>query len=166
MAISNFSEYLEDLCKRHVDVKHSPTAKHFVDSEAEKDTSEDTTLCYPAVILSKGSFAYSGSPDAYTKGYSYNLFVLEHITDTGDYEQIRTKRAFCSMILDELLQKIMEDKRARKHPFLTMFSLSGIEGDDVENIDNALYGVMVELSIDIPFPVKICREAFESEPEL
>lgn len=160
--ITNFSEYLEHLCTRHIDIRHDPSGEiHFIDSQSEKETSEDSVLCYPAVIIEKGHYQYTGSEVAMNKGYDYMIFVLDHVSDTADYDQIRQKKNKCEQILDELFNQIIFDKRTRLFKFLSGFSLSGIEVDPVENIDNALFGVMAVFSLELPYSAVNCRKAFD-----
>lgn len=163
MAITSFSSYIESLCTRHEDILHSLSKMHFVDSDDEKSTSIDSLLCYPAVILLRGAYQYTGTEGSIRKSHDYSLFVLDHVSDTGDYTQIKAKQDKCEQILDELLNKIVEDKRARLYPFLLGFSLSGTDADRVENNDDALYGVVAEFSLAIPYGVKNCRDIFLPE---
>lgn len=160
MDITNFSQYLEDLCCRHIDIRHQVDGVHFVDSEDEKDTSLDSVLCYPAVILSKGSYHYTGDSIRYGKEHEYMLFVVDHVNDTGDYEQVRQKMNKCELIVDELFNQMIEDKRSRNYPFLTGFILSGIDVDPVENRDNSLYGYLAMFSLEKLYKSINCRKAF------
>lgn len=160
MGVTNFSQYLEDLCRRHVDIRHEVDGVHFVDSEDEKGTSLDSVLRYPAVILSKGSYHYTGDAVRYGKDYEYMLFVVDHVDDTADYEQIRQKMNKCELILDELFNQVIEDKRSRKYPFLIGFALSGIDVDPVENRDNSLYGHLAMFSLEKLYKSINCRKVF------
>lgn len=162
MSITNFSEYMSDLCRRHTGIRHDPEGEiHFVDSEAEKDTALDSVLCYPAVIVERGHYQYTGSEVGMNKEYDYMIFVVDHVSDTGDFDQIRQKRAECEKILDELLNQMLADKRARLYKFLAGFSLLGIEVDPVENIDNALYGVMGVFVLSLPHTIINCTKVFD-----
>ena len=111
-----FSEYIENLAERHVDIRHKKNDEvHFFSSEREKHTALDSVLHYPAVILDRGSgFGYGGGPGAYRKGRNYLLFVVEHVSDTSDYVQIETVLERCERILDEILNQILEDKRKNR----------------------------------------------------
>lgn len=160
MGITNFSQYLEDLCRRHVDIRHGVDGVHFIDSEDEKNTSLDSVLCYPAVILSKGSYHYTGDAVHYGKEHEYMLFVVDHVDDTGDYDQIRQKMNKCELIVDELFNQIIEDKRLRKYPFLIGFILPGTDVDPIENKDNSLYGLLAMFSFEKQYKSINCRQAF------
>lgn len=64
-----FSEYIEKLAERHIDIRHKKNGEvHFLSSEREKHTALDSVLHYPAVILDRGyGFGYGGGPGAYKK---------------------------------------------------------------------------------------------------
>lgn len=153
---------MADLCARHVDIRHNPEGEiHFVDSGAEKEMAQDSILHYPAVIIEKGHYQYTGSEVGLSKDYDYMIFVLDHVSDAGDFDQIRQKRERCEKILDELLNQIVADKRARLHKFLAGFSLPGTEVDPVENIDNTLYGVMGMFNLSVPYNAINCIKVFD-----
>ena len=124
-----FSEYIENLAERHVDIRHKENDEvHFLSSEREKHTALDSVLHYPAVIVDRGSgFGYGGNPGAYRKDRDYLLFIVEHVSDTSDYEQIEAALDKCERILDELLNQILEDKRKKR--LWLAFSLEDVEAD-------------------------------------
>ena len=124
-----FSEYIEYLAVRHVDIRHKENDEvHFLSSEREKHTALDSVLHYPAVIVDRGSgFGYGGNPGAYRKDRDYLLFIVEHVSDTSDYEQIEAALDKCERILDELLNQILEDKRKKR--LWLAFSLEDVEAD-------------------------------------
>ena len=124
-----FSEYIENLAERHVDIRHKENDEvHFLSSEREKHTALDSVLHYPAVIVDRGSgFGYGGNPGAYLKDRDYLLFIVEHVSDTSDYEQIEAALDKCERILDELLNQILEDKRKKR--LWLAFSLEDVEAD-------------------------------------
>lgn len=160
MEIINFNQYLEDLCRRHIDIRHDYDGLHFVDSESEKDTSLDSVLRYPAVILSKSTFQYTGDDIRFGKDREYMIFIVDHVDDTADYDQIRLKIDKCELILDELFNKMIEDKRSRIYRFLNAFSLAGIDVDRIENKDNSLYGVLAIFSLEVTHKAINCRTPF------
>ena len=157
---NDFSEYIEKLAERHVDIRHKENDEvHFLSSEREKHTALDSVLHYPAVIVDRGSgFGYGGNPGAYRKDRDYLLFIVEHVSDTSDYEQIEAALDKCERILDELLNQILEDKRMKR--LWLAFSLEDVEADYVVNNDNQLYGVVAAVSLSEPYKALNCRKAF------
>ena len=155
-----FSEYIENLAERHVDIRHKENDEvHFLSSEREKHTALVSVLHYPAVILDRGSgFGYGGGPGAYRKERDYLLFVVEHVSDTSDYVQIETVIDKCERILDELFNRLLEDKQKRRYWF--SFSLEEVEADYVTNNDNQLYGVVAAIHLSQSYVAVNCRKAF------
>lgn len=155
-----FSEYIENLAQRHVDIRHKENGEvHFLSSEREKHTSLDSVLHYPAVIVDRGSgYGYGGVPGAYQKERDYLLFVVEHVYDTSDYEQIEDALDKCERILDEILNQVLSDKK-RKRVWLA-FSLEEVEVDYVTNNDNQLYGVVAAVSLSEPYKALNCHNVF------
>ncbi len=76
MEINNFSQYLEDLCRRHVDLLHDTKGIHFLDMNDKMNTGIDSQLCYPCVIMEKNSYKYSGEEGSYNKERDHLLFVI------------------------------------------------------------------------------------------
>lgn len=155
-----FSEYIENLAARHIDIRHNKNGEvHFLSSEREKHTVLDSLLHYPAVIVDRGSgFSYAGSPGAYQKGRDYLLFVLDHVSDTSDYVEIEHALDRCERILDELLNRLLDDRR-KKRQWLA-FSLEEVEAEYVVNNDNQLYGVVAAINLSEPYKALNCRNAF------
>ncbi|ADV44381.1 hypothetical protein [Bacteroides helcogenes] len=155
-----FPEYIEKLAERHVDIRHNENNEiHFLSSEREKHTSIDSILHYPAVIIDRGSgFGYSGGPGTYQKERDYLLLILEHVSDTSDYVQIEHALDKCERLLDEVLNRILEDKKKMRQ-WLT-FSLEDVEADYIVNNDNQLYGVAASIRLSIPYKAFNCHKKF------
>ena len=114
---------------------------------------------YKRQIVDRGSgFGYGGNPGAYRKDRDYLLFIVEHVSDTSDYEQIEAALDKCERILDELLNQILEDKRKKR--LWLAFSLEDVEADYVVNNDNQLYGVVAAIHLSELYKVLNCRNAF------
>ena len=121
-----------------------------------RSTRHWTAYC---IILYRGSgFGYGGVPGAYLKDRDYLLFVLEHVSDTSDYEQIEAALDKCERILDEMLNQVLEDKRKNRQ--WIAFSLEEVEADYVVNIDSQLYGVIAAIHLSQPYKAVNCRKAF------
>lgn len=155
-----FTEYIENLSERHIDIRHNPKGEvHFLSSEREKHTALDSVLHYPAVILDRGSgFDYGGAPGSYRKDRDFLLFILEHVSDTSDYEQIEAVFDKCERILDEMLNQVLEDKRMKRQ--WLSFALEEVEANYVVNNDNQLYGVVAAIHLSQPYNAVNCRKVF------
>lgn len=156
----NFIEYIENLAERHVDIRDKADGHvHFLSSERAKHTSIDSVLHYPAVLVDRGSgFDYGGSPGQYTKVREYLLFIVEHVSDTSDYEEIDHALAHCEAILDSFLNQLIEDRKFRK--IRLSFSLEQVEVEYIANHDNSQYGVMASVLINEPYKPLNCDTQF------
>ncbi|KAA6323176.1 hypothetical protein EZS27_027356, partial [termite gut metagenome] len=117
----------------------------------------------PAVILEKGSCQFLGDNAGYRKEHDYVMFILSHVKDKGDYDEIRTALQTCERITDELFNQILLDKQKHRYKFLTGFSLTGVEVEKVENTDASLYGVMSVFSLGVSYLPVNCQDVFLPE---
>lgn len=158
--IKDFTAYLEHLCRRHVDIRHEYDGKHFVNMNDKVISGNDSQLCYPCVLLEKDAYKYDGQEGAFVKDRDYMIFVMDHVRDIRDYDEINSVQEKCEAILDELFNQILEDKRLRKYRFLSGFSLPGTQAEPIENTKQALYGVVAVFSLANPYRPVNCRKAF------
>ncbi len=151
--MNQLANYIEVLASKHIDIRHSEDEIHYLNATREKVTALDSVLHYPAVILNRGEgFGFSGVPSAVFKDKEWQLFFVEHVTDTSDYEQIEEKFSHCEAILEEFLNRILEDKRKPQlFPFLRTFDITGVTCYYVENSDNSLYGVMAVFDMETTY---------------
>ena len=158
----NFIEYIKHLSEKHVDVHHDDLREiHFLSSEDEKHTAMSDMLCYPAVIVDKGSgFSFTGEDGAFFKQPEYSIFVLQYVNDTSDYAQISEAFNHTEEILCEFLNKILEDKKKPKYRFLKGFKLEEVDVDYISNSDMCQYGVIALVTIDESYKALNCRKAF------
>ena len=56
-----FSEYIEDLCRRHRLVKHSDDEVHFSDLADDAQNKYAHSMNYPCVVLDEGDFDIRGA---------------------------------------------------------------------------------------------------------
>ena len=158
----NFIEYIKHLAEKHVDVRHDDGGEvHFLSSEDEKNTAMSDMLCYPAVIVDKGSgFSFTGEDGAFFKQSEYSIFVLQHVDDTSDYAQISKAFNHTEKILCEILNKILEDKKKTEFRCLKGFRLEEVDVDYISNSDMCQYGVIALVTIDESYKALNCRKSF------
>ena len=148
-------QYIEQLATKHRDIRHSKAEVHFLDATRKKTTALDSVLVQPSVIIDRGGgFKYNGLPGALFKNRDYRLFIVDHVSDTGDYDQIQDAFDFCERILDEFLNQMGADKLKPEYRFLRSFSMENVDVVYIENNDNALYGVMAMLDLNVPYCAK------------
>lgn len=163
---NTIKELIESLAIRHVDIKHNPEGdKHFISSDDESDTSEDTILYYPAVLLTNVKKKISGINAGYSMNSGYLLSVVEHVEDTGDYAAVGISLANTERILLELLNELVLLKRNYKE-LLGGFTLDGIEIVPIENRAVSQFGNMAEIIFSAPYRASNCTSVFIPESEI
>jgi len=153
MVLQELSNYIEDLCRRHILIKHSSSERHFVNlNDDKKQTALAQELHYPAVYFSTSGYQLQGTDTAMKRMHTCRLEVWYHVTDTADYAQIEQRLSQANDILCDILAQMIHDKRQRAVSVLKGIMLDGVQVFDIENRDNALYGCYA----DIPVPTALC----------
>ncbi len=155
--MKELTAYIEQLAEQHNLIRHNRDGQiHFIDASRERMTALDTVLFQPSVILNRGDgYTFSGEEGATIKNKTYQIFIVDHVTDTADYHQIESVFDECEKILDEFFARITIDSKKTEYRFLRTFRMQGIEVSYVENIDNSLYGVMAVFRLDNPYCMTI-----------
>ena len=155
---NNFQEYIEHLCRRHVDVRHEKEGIiHFVNMNEQLLNDLESKVGFPVVMLERDSFRYDGVSGANFKNNEYGLFILDHVSDGNDFDAIESAFRQCERILDELFNQILQDKHS--HGFLRGFNLSA-DGERIRNVSNTLEGVVAYFVLPEAHCIKNCRKAF------
>lgn len=150
--MKELAKYIENLASRHEDIQHRDAECHFIDASRKKVTALDSVLFQPSVIFNRGgSFSYNNNGTSMFKGKDFELFILDHVSDTADYEQIDNAYDRCERILDEFINQMLKDKRNPQLRFLRAFDVNNIDVVYIENNDNALYGVLASFNLDITY---------------
>lgn len=152
--LSDFTTYIESLCAKHVDIKHSPeTERHFVELSTDKVIQSMKSLYYPFVTLDKLSIAYPWTDDNRRKRRYLEMMFLDNVSDAGDFARIQSVKNNMEKIAEEFLLKIDNDRKDRiKYPFLRGLVMDSIEINYVENESATLYGVLLSAQYELPFP--------------
>jgi hypothetical protein len=155
------TKIIEELARAHTLVLHSDCEKHFASQADELDTSIDSLLHYPAILLKEDGSRIKGATGSYTMVRRFTLSVIEHVDDTGDYQLIdevflRTRRIAFD-ILNEL------HARKRLYALLKGFSLDGTEIYPILNSADSLFGQMVTFSLETSYTVCSSEGIFDFE---
>ena len=156
--VNNFQEYIEELCRRHVDLQHEKDGiVHFVNMNEQLLNDLESRVGFPVVMMEREYFKYDGMPGNNYKENEYNLLILENVSDNIDFNEIEAAFTKCEQIMDELFNQIIIDKR--QMDFLKGFNLAA-QGERIKNAANTLYGVAVVFSLPTPYVPRNFREAF------
>ena len=151
--LSDFTNYIESLCRKHVDVKHNPEGEqHFVELSTDKMMQSLRSLYYPFVTLDKLTVSYPWTDDNRRKRRYLEMMFLDNVSDAGDFNRIQEVKNNMEKIAEEFLLKIDEDRKDRKtYPFLRGLVMDGVEINYVENESATLYGVLLSAQYELPF---------------
>ncbi len=158
--LNDFTDYLEGLCTVHKEIKHSDSETHFVNMNEEVVSGNDSHLYYPCVMLEKDVFTYTTVDGKIMKKTNFIILILDHVSDSRDYDCILSTIRKCETILDDLFKRMLEDKKERKFKFLLGFDLDGTQAENIENKNQSLYGVAATFNISLPFRAKVCNDSF------
>ncbi|MDR2003601.1 MAG: hypothetical protein LBQ74_11255 [Prevotella sp.] len=151
--LDDFTRYIENLCKKHILIKHSAEKKHFVRLDSDEFfQGESADICYPLVAMDKLASTYTDQEDNFRKRRHVELMFLDHIEDIGDFDNIESVWATMESIAEDFLKKIRADRKNRvDYPFLRSLVISNVELYYVENIHTHLWGVLLSFETDLPF---------------
>lgn len=158
--IDQFTEYIEDLCRKHTSIKHTSNRKHFVRLAVDEMLQESkANIYYPVVTMEKLTNTYTGQEDSFRKNRHIELMFLDHLKDGGDFNSIESVWANMESVAEDFLKKIRNDRRT--HVFLKSLKIDNAELDYVENIQTHLWGVLLSFDIGLPFDNCIASGRFE-----
>lgn len=148
--LNDFTAYIRDLCKRHVDVKHTDTEKHFIELRAEAQfTSKSLRL--PVVAIDKLQLTYKGQNDSLRKDRYIEILFLDKCADGSNTDKIQDIQDRMESICEDFINKMREDKKSRKIDFLKNLIIGDIQVFQIENKNASLYGAMMSFSFDLPY---------------
>ena len=151
MTIQTVTDYIEQLAREHMMVRHTDESPHFVNlNDDKRNTSLVQELRYPAVYFESTDFHIEASSTSVSRNYTCHIEVLVHVTDTGDYAEVERALSDSSQIITDIFVRMMHDRVGRKpeHKWLLSLSPSSpIKVLPIQNAENALYGCLAEFSV-------------------
>lgn len=153
MTIQTVTDYIEQLAREHMMVRHTDESPHFVNlNDDKRNTALVQELRYPAVYFESTDFQIEASSTSVSRNYTCHLEVLVHVTDTGDYAEVERALSDSSQIITDIFVRMMHDRVGRKpeHKWLLSLSPSSpIKVLPIQNAENALYGCLAEFSVPL-----------------
>ena len=145
--------YFENLASLHNSINHQVGEKHFFRFELEEMlTGMKSNLNYPALILEGYDFNFvDHDSDNLQKKVSCAFMLIGKVGDKGDYDAIHTLWDSLEEIGDELVVRILADKRERKSECLGYFHASSITGTPITDMNLIHYGF--RYSFELSWPV-------------
>lgn len=158
--MSDFLNYMESLAAEHKLVGHSGTECHFSDMASDLSQKLRRKMCYPCVAIDCEGFAVKGGPGCRMLCNVYDIYVLEHVRDTGDQDGLRQTMGRTRVILHDILRRMMRDKERGMRP-VAFFEVSDAEGFPVTFKEMALYGWGLSVIVPEALNSHICNDHFE-----
>ena len=155
-----FSEYLEDLCRRHRLVKHSDDEVHFSDLADDAQNKYAHSMNYPCVVLDEGDFDIRGAEGQPEMVDVCSVLFLTHVRDSADADEVKGAFALTRRICLDFLKKFVRDRKAGTRP-LTRFKAVGSQGTRIYLQDAGLYGYILMFEHPEIFIDKDCDNSFE-----
>ena len=144
--------YIESLATLHKGILHSEDEKHFFRFELEEMlTGMKSNLNYPALILEGYDFSFvDEDSDNLQKRVSCAFMLIGKVSDKGDYDAIHLLWDSLEEIGDELVVKILSDKRDRKTECLAYFHARSITGTPITDMNLIHYGFRYAFELSWP----------------
>lgn len=145
--MSKFSQlvsYFENLARLHKDIGHTDSEKHFFRMEVDEVLGgiNRTDVKYPFLILEGYSYDFTDSKsDNLLKTRRGAFILMDHVSDSSDYETIQQVWENMEEIGDELLVRMKKDKRNPLAPAVRDFDFSSVEAILIANELDGNYGI-------------------------
>lgn len=150
-SLDDFTSYIENLCRKHVVIKHTDEDCHFIQLNDDQQFQDLKSMTFPIVSLDKLTISYTGSEDSTRKSRYCELMFLESAS-AGDFSEIQIVKNRMERVAEDFVKKMKADRKQRAlYPFLKTLVLSGIEFNFVENKADGLYGGLLSFNFDLPF---------------
>lgn len=144
--------YFEKLATLHKGILHSATEKHFFRFELEEMlTGMKSEMNYPAVVLEGYDFNFvDHDSDNLHKRVNCAFMILGKVADKGDWDAVHALWDSLEDIGDELVVRILADKRERQTECLAYFHASSITGAPITDMNMIHYGFRYAFELSWP----------------
>ena len=145
-------DYFESLAILHRGIQHTDTEKHFFRFELEEMlTGMKSNLNYPALILEGYDFDFvDEDSDNLQKKVHCAFMLIGKVSDKGDYDEIHRLWDQLEDIGDELVVKILSDKREKLTECLAYFHARSITGTPITDMNLIHYGFRYAFELSWP----------------
>lgn len=153
---AKFSElvsYFEMMARRHKDIGHSDTEKHFFRMEVDEVLGgiNRQDVKHPYLILEGYGFDFTDSKsDNLLKNRRGAFILLDHVSDPTDFDAIHAVWDHMEEIGDELLVKMKTDKKNPLAPVVRGFDFASADGTLIGNEMDGNYGIRYSYTLTSP----------------
>lgn len=152
LKFSDYVAYHEYLAEMHKDINHKLVEKHFFRFELEDVfTTLGDKVNFPAYILEGYEFNYEDSKsDNVIKSRNGAFMILYYCGDETKYDLINSLYEQAEKIGDEIIARMLADKKSNKIPVVRIFDISATRGRMIANSAQGYYGMRYEISLKGP----------------
>lgn len=163
---ANFNQlvgYFQKLAREHKGIRHSDSEKHFFRFELEEMlTGMRSEMNYPALVLEGYDFNFvDQDSDNLHKKVNCAFMILGKVSDKGDWDAIHTLWDSLEEIGDELVVRILADKRERRAGCLAYFHASSVTGAPITDMNMIHYGFRYAFELSWPVSNDINPEVWD-----
>lgn len=146
--MENVKNTIKSLAEKHLLLGHREYEPHFAYMNDEKDMLLPAQMGYPFLLFGHGGFQNISDDQ---RRWQVILSVQTHVSDTGDMAERNRALNLCHTILDDIVARITSMELKLTESWTRGIDLEGATGTPIENVDDALYGWMLEFSIILPW---------------
>lgn len=150
---SDLITYFENLARRHVDILHTDSEKHFFRMEMDEVLAgiNRSDVNYPMLILEGYSFDFTDNrSDNLLKNRQGAFILLGHVPDISDYSAIHQVWEQMEEIGTDILIKIRADKRESSVPVVRDFNFDNVSASLLMNEIGNGVGIRFRYTITSP----------------
>ena len=140
--------YFRTLAAQHVAIGHSYNEKHFYRLELEEVLGSLKNINYPALILEGYRYSLTDNrSDNVLKDRAGAFMLIDHLHDRGDFDAMHQIWDNMEGICDDIIARIIADKRDSAIKAIRNFDLSTIQVSLIANETDQNYGIRCSYTI-------------------
>lgn len=164
---SDLIAYFEYLAKKHTGIKHSDAEKHFYRFELDDIfTDLGKNVKFKALVLEGYDFDFTdNNSDNLLKGRNGAFMIIDYEGDENSLDKINNIYDECEEIGDEIVVRILNDKKNRNVPVVRDFNMNSVKGNMIANASKGYYGMRYSFSLVSPRTNEIDKTKWTDDGE-
>lgn len=162
MNAQDIINYFKHLAETHRAIQHDDEGEcHFSSLPEDAQNKFARVMHYPCMTLAMGDIDWTGDGQV-NEVNDMSLFIVDHVSDTGDYEQVQHVLESTKKIMQDCIKRMSRDRR-KGVEVVKRFNLSGSEALQVYLEDAACYGWLFVFRLTTRFNDIDCDHPFTDE---
>jgi hypothetical protein len=148
---TELKDYIEYLASQHKDIRHSATEKHFYRFELDDVLTSMGDINYKALILEGYDFSFQDArSDNVVKDRNCAFIIIDYEGDSQNHDRISQIYDECEQIGDEIIIRILNDKKKPSVPAVRDFHIESTTGTMIANGAKGYYGIRYMFALKSP----------------